>query len=44
MARSGVKGYHVLLIGAKKIPAEDIDKKNKKLLHLIYSNSQPIVS
>ena len=29
MARAGIKGYHVLLIGAKKIPADDAEKRNK---------------
>ena len=37
MARSGIKGYHVILIGAKKILSDDADeKKIKKLLHLSY--------
>ena len=37
MARSGIKGYHVILIGAKEILSDDADeKKIKKLLHLSY--------
>ena len=30
LARSGIKGYHVLLTGAKKIPADDKDKTKQK--------------
>ena len=30
MARAGIKGYHVLLTGAKKIPADDTDKTQEK--------------
>ena len=42
---SGINGYHFLLTGAKKIPAEDSDKINKnKWMHLSYSISQPIMS
>ena len=29
MARSGINGYHILLTGDKKTPADDADKKIK---------------
>ena len=30
MARYGIKGYHVVLTGFEKIPADDADKKQEK--------------
>ena len=37
MAGSGIKGYHVLITGYKKISADYEDKENKKnLLNLSY--------
>ena len=30
IARAGIKGYYVLLIGARKIPADDTDKTKEK--------------
>ena len=44
MARAGIKGYHFLLTGAKKIPDYDADKQKKdisalKLLNFtVYNN------
>ena len=35
MAGSGIKGYHVLLTGAKKIPADDADKTQEKLFYAL---------
>ena len=37
MASTGIKGYHVLLTGAKGILSDDTeDTKEKYLLHLSY--------
>ena len=30
MARAGIKGYHFLLTGAKKIPADDADETKER--------------
>ena len=30
MARSEIKGYHILLTGAKKFPADNADKREEK--------------
>ena len=30
MAKSGIKGYHVLLTGVKKFPAKDKNKTQEK--------------
>ena len=30
MARSGIKGYHVLITGDKKTPADDVDETQEK--------------
>ena len=32
MTIAGIKGYHVLLTGAKKIPADDADKTKEKYI------------
>ena len=38
MARSGIKGYHVLITVYKKILSDDAEKQKKKeFLHLSYS-------
>ena len=45
MAGSGIKGYHVLITGTKKILADDeYGAQEKKLLKLSYSTSQLIMS
>ena len=44
-ARDGIKGYHFLLTGDNKIPADDAEEtQENKFLRLSYSNLEPTLS